>query len=61
MPLIKSAVDKSDLERLYQAIKEKQSAGGSLYPGMTYEDGIEAVLDLLDGNATLQDIYETIT
>ena len=56
---IESAVTKADLERLYQAAMDRQAQGGSLYPGMSYEDGIIAVLDLLEGNSALEEIYET--
>ena len=30
--------------------------GGSAFPGMTYEQGIMAMLDLMDGNTTIKEI-----
>ncbi len=38
------------------AMKGKEE--GSAYPGMSYEDGIEAVLDVIDGNMTAAEATE---
>jgi hypothetical protein len=31
---------------------------GSKYPGMSYEDGIMAVLDVIEGNQTADEVVE---
>jgi len=31
---------------------------GSKYPGMSYEDGIMAVLDVIEGNTTADEVVE---
>ena len=44
-----------DSQMLLDWFAEAESSG-SLYPGMTYEEGIRDALELIDGNVTVADL-----
>ena len=46
-----SEADHATLTTFFMKAKEH----GSAYPGMSFEDGIEAVLDVIDGNQTAEE------
>ncbi len=47
-----------ELNELYAWACNEENGGVSRYSGMTYEEGIKAVIDLLQGNVELSDIVE---
>jgi len=47
----------SDHKKLTEFAMQGQSEG-SKYPGMSYEDGIMAVLDVIDENQTADEVIE---
>ncbi len=46
------------LSALYGWAMNEEQGGASRYPGMTYEDGIKAVINWLEGDAERPDLEE---
>ena len=54
-------ISQEDYDKLINFVYEEPffSAGGSHFSGMTYEQGMMAVLDVLEGNQTADEAVET--
>ena len=44
-----------EIDELYERVSTQSS---SKYPGMSYEDGIASVIQFLDGDLELDELYE---
>ena len=51
-------IDEETLNRIEEWAFNENEGGRSHYSGMTYEQGIRAMIDLLRGDITEQEIYE---
>jgi hypothetical protein len=49
-------LDPADYDKLLDFVFNSQKGGSSRFPGMSYEDGILAVLDVIVGNLTVEDV-----
>lgn len=49
-------IDDSELNALYNWACNEDDGGSTRYSGMTYEDGIKAVVDWLQGNGDRPDL-----
>lgn len=48
----------NDLNELYDWAVNQDEGGTSHYPGMSYEDGIKAVIDWIEGNTDRPDLED---
>lgn len=49
-------INEQDRDALLKMYEEWQETGSSKYPNMSYEDGIYAMLAVLDGDALVEEI-----
>jgi hypothetical protein len=47
-------LSRSDIDRLRDFISQAEEVG-STFPGMTYEDGMGVILDVLEGGCTVSE------
>lgn len=45
----------TQIDQLHAFTFRAEETGESKFPGMSYEEGIKAVLDVLDGNISVED------
>jgi hypothetical protein len=50
----------AEIQKLYTWACNKEGHGETHYAGMTYEDGIKAVLDILEGEGTVDDLINDL-
>ena len=51
-------VTDDDLNKLYDWACNEDDNGRTRYAGMTYEDGIKAVIDFIQGNVDIKELMD---
>jgi hypothetical protein len=49
-------MSQEEIDKLYDWACNEDEGGATRYAGMSYEDGIKAVIDVLNGEATVDEL-----
>jgi len=51
-------LSQEDADKIYEYISDSIESGGSKFPGMTWEQGLDDMLNLLEGNMTVDELCD---